>query len=150
MLPHGCQTIGWIIIAIPFILLGILLLSHLFCTESQLIHLGARYSWILVSTMYLCVPIGGTILCFSKEKEEDEMIKSIRLKAIGIIAIAELLICLVLFCSVGLNCVPGFFNLDSSPNDYVYLGHSIFCFQFPAYFILFKCLLFTNKKRNEE
>ena len=55
------------------------------------------------------------------------MIKSIRLKAIGIVAIAELLICMVLFCSVGLNSVPGFFKPDSSSvHGYVYLGHFIF------------------------
>ena len=80
MLPHKCQTIGWIIIAVPFILLGILLLSQLICAESHFTHLVERYCWILTSSLYLCIPIGGAILCFSKEKEEDEMIRSIRLK----------------------------------------------------------------------
>lgn len=153
MLPHKCQTVGWIIIAVPFILCGVLMLLHLFCTESQLNHLGAEYSWLLVSSIYLCVPIGGTILCFSKEKEEDEMIKSIRLKTIGILAIAELLIFVFFFSFWGLDTVFGFYQPEYGSNHDIFVrffGHFIFCLQFPAYFILFKCLLLINRKRNEE
>lgn len=153
MLPHKCQTVGWTIIAIPFILLGILLLSQLLCAESQFTHLIERYCWILISSLYLCIPIGGAILCFSKEKEEDEMIRSIRLKTIGIMAIAELLICVVLFCYWGLNTTFGFYNPATGSTDYIffrYLGHFIFCLQFPVYFLLFKFILYINRKRNEE
>ena len=149
MLPHKCQTVGWIIIVIPFILLGILLLSQLLCAESQFTHLVERYCWIPISSLYLCVPIGGAVLCFSKEKEEDEMIRSIRLKTIGIMAIAGV----ALFCYWGLNTTFGFYNPATVSTDYIflrYLGHFIFCFQFPIYFILFKCLILINKKQNEE
>lgn len=149
MLPHKCQTVGWIIVAIPFILLGFLLLSQLFCAESQFTHLVERYCWILISSLYLCVPIGGALLCFSKEKEEDEMIMSIRLKTIGIMAIAELLICVVLFCYWSMNTTFGFCN-PAADSTVRYLGHFIFCFQFPAYFLIFKLLLYINRKRNEE
>lgn len=89
MLPHKCQTAGWIIIALPFFLLGILLLLQLFVTEYQFTQLTGRYSWILIS----------------------------------------------------------------SPTGYIffrYLGHFIFCFQFPVYFLLFKFMLYINRKRNEE
>ena len=153
MLPHKCQTVGWIIIAIPFILFGILLLLHLFCTESQLTGIGEKYAWILAVIFYTFVPIGGAILCLSKEKEEHEMIKSIRLKAIGIMAIVELLICVFLFCFWGLNTAIRFYTPSDGSTDYIflrYLGHFIFCFQFPIYFILFKCLILINKKQNEE
>jgi len=153
MLPHKFQTLGWIIVAIPFILYGILLLSHLFCTESQLIHLGERYSRILVMILFLCVPIGGAILCFSEEKEEDEMIKNIRLRAIGLMAAGELLLCTFLFTFWGLNSILDFYTPDYSDITvwpYIHLGHIIFCIQFPIYFLLFKLLLFINKVRNEE
>ena len=153
LLPHKCQTVGWMIIAIPFILFGVLLLSHLFCSESQFSRFVECHSWILAVILYLCVPIGGAILCLSKEKEEDEMIKSIRLKAIGIMAIVELLICVFLFCFWGLNTAFGFYTPSDGTTDYIflrYLGHFIFCFQFPVYFLLFKFLLYLNRKRNEE
>ena len=153
MLPHKCQTVGWIIVAIPFLLLGVLLLLQLFTSESEFTHLIERYCWILISSLYLCVPIGGAVLCFSKEKEEDEMISSIRLKTIGIMAIAELLICVALFCYWGLNTTFGFYNPATGSTDYIffrYLGHFIFCLQFPVYFLLFKFILYLNRKRNEE
>lgn len=153
MLPHKCQTAGWIIIALPFFLLGILLLLQLFVTEYQFTQLTGRYSWILISSLYLCVPVGGAVLCLSREKEEDEMIRSIRLKAIGIIAIAELLACMVLFCYWGLNTVFCFYKPEAGSTDYIffrYLGHFLFCFQFPVYFLLFKFMLYINRKRNEE
>lgn len=153
MLPHKCQTLGLVIITIPIILLGIILLSHPFCTETQLNHFGKYLSWILAVVLYLCIPIGGAILCLSREKEEDEMIKSIRLKAIGIVAIAELLICVVLFCFWGLNSAFRFYTPEFGSTDDIfirYLGHFIFCLQFPVYFLLFKIMLFINRKRNEE
>lgn len=151
MLPHKCQTMGWIIVAVPFVLLGILLLGHLFFSES-INSFCARNSWILIVSLYTCIPIGGAILCFSREKEEDEMIKCIRLKAIGMISIAELLICMFFFIIFGLNSVfrfcPDFYSTDNIP--LMYYGHYIFCLQFPIYFLLFKFLLYINRKRNEE
>lgn len=150
MLPHKCQTIGWIIITVPCILLGVLLLLQLFTSESEFTLLVERYCWILISSLYLCIPIGGAILCFSKEKEEDEMIRSIRLKTIGIMAIAELFICVALFCYWGLNTTFGFYNPATGSTDFRYLGHFIFCLQFPVYFLLFKFILYINRKRNEE
>lgn len=153
MLPYKCQIVGWIIIAVPFILLGVFLLLQLFCKESQFNRLTAEYGWLLISSLYLCIPIGGAVLCFSKEKEEDEMIKSIRLRTIGILAIAELLIFVVLFCYWGLNSAFCFYKPEPGSTDDIffrYLGHFIFCLQFPVYFLLFKLLLFINSKRNEE
>lgn len=153
MLPHKCQTFGWVIIAIPFILFGIVLLIRLLCLEAQFNNFCEKYIRIFVTCLYTCIPIGGAVLCFSREKEEDEMIKSIRLKAIGIVAISELLICVILFCFWGLNSAFRFFTPAFGSSDDIvlrYLGHFIFCLQFPAYFILFKFMLFINRKRNEE
>jgi len=153
MLPHRCQTFGWIIIAIPFILFGILLLIRLLCLEAQFNNFCEKYIWIHVACLYTYIPTGGAVLCFSKEKEEDEMIKSIRLQAIGIVAISELLICVILFCFWGLNSAFRFFTPDFGSTDGIvirYLGHFIFCLQFPVYFLLFKFMLFINRKRNEE
>lgn len=95
-------------------------------------------------------------LCFialSKEQDEDEMIKSIRLKTIGILAIAELLICVFFFSFWGLDTVFGFYQPEYGSNHDIFVrffGHFIFCFQFPVYFLLFKILLYINRRRNEE
>jgi len=149
MLPHKCQTLGWIIIVIPFVLFGIVLLLHLFCTESQFIHLCERYSRILVMILYLCVPIGGAILCFSREKEEDEMIRNIRLRAIGMMAGAELILCAAWFVFYAINSICRF-DLPEFDYPVFYFGHFVFCLQFPFYFLLFKIILWINRRRNEE
>ncbi len=153
MLPHKYQTVGWIIIAVPFILLGILLLLNLSFIGPRLNQLQVNIVWLLNLSISLCIPVGGAVLCFSKEKEEDEMIRSIRLKTIGIMAIAELLTCVVFFSFWGLNTVFGFYQPEYGSDHDIFvrfLGHFIFCFQFPVYFLLFKFLLFINRKQNEE
>lgn len=139
-LDHCCHPVhfAWFFVTFTTVLCGISIYSS-----------GRE---ILLDTylyLYLCVPIGGALLCFSKEKEEDEMIMSIRLKTIGIMAIAELLICVVLFCYWSMNTTFGFCN-PAADSTVRYLGHFIFCFQFPAYFLIFKLLLYINRKRNEE
>jgi len=77
-LPHRYKWIGWAIISISLLAVAIKGILYNYSTEFQ--DLGV-VDHIIGSILSYTVMIGLTILVSSREKQEDEMIRMIRLKS---------------------------------------------------------------------
>lgn len=148
LLPHRCQTAGWCLTALPFVLYGLYLVVSAIFPDSAICHAANFHSRILSMSFYLCMAIGGFLLCFSCEKQEDEMIMSLRLRSVAIAAAVGLVVTVVFHVYWGVDSVVRF---DYSPESFWYSSYSIlFPLLFPLYFVIFKLSIVFNGLHNEE
>jgi uncharacterized membrane protein YozB (DUF420 family) len=90
LMPHSCQKIGWCL----FLLLILEFISKriLFSTGYYSIELARTMAHIEHITLIISL----FFICLSKEKVEDEMISSLRLRALGLTAYVVFLLFLVI------------------------------------------------------
>ena len=90
LMPHTCQKVGWC-----FLLL--LILVHI---AKRILYGTDCYSLELARTMahieHILLIISLFLICLSKEKVEDEMISSLRLRALGYTAYIAFLLFLAI------------------------------------------------------
>ena len=140
LMPHSCQRIGWCLL---------LLLILEFITKRILYSTGG-YSIELARTMahieHVTLIISLFFICLSKEKVEDEMISSLRLRAIGYTAYAFFLLFLVI--SIFLEYLSDY-RLGSS-ESLPYLSEFLLLvlpiLLFGLYYPLFKLMLWRSRK----
>ena len=139
-MPHVCQKIGWWLFVLSILADVIKTIFFHDFDSMEVAGLMARSSSIL---MFASLPL----ICLSKEKVEDEMISSLRLKAVGITAYVFFLFFLLhsLFSVVSDMLFPHF-----EPNLYIY---EILLLCLPIltaglYYILFKWMLWRSRKQN--
>lgn len=75
LFPHTFRLIGWIVL-VPTLLLGILLLNGGLSIQGSIIET------ILTDTAIIGIAIGSIFITCSRERIEDEMTSTIRLKAL--------------------------------------------------------------------
>lgn len=100
MLPNRFQKTGWILVALTPVVFGLGFLA--FYTEL----IANSYSRYLTMICYMLLFAGVFMVILSKEKEEDEMIRSIRRSSVSLTAI----ITFVLYIGISLTIafVDGF------------------------------------------
>lgn len=74
LFPHTFRPIGWIIL-VPTLILGILLLDGILSVDGSV-------ETILTDTAIIGIALGSIFITCSRERIEDEMTSSIRLKAL--------------------------------------------------------------------
>lgn len=139
LMPHRCQTIGWWLF-----LLSILANVIKIIFFSDLASMETAGSIARVSCILLLVSV--FLICLSKEKVEDEMISSLRLKAVGTTAYVFFLAFLLhsLFSVVSDLFLPAF-----EPNLYIY-ELTLLCLPILTvglYYLIFKGMLWRSRKQ---
>lgn len=114
LFPRQFQVIGWLLL-IPSIILGIYLYFF-----SKVIGTGTIET-ILNDTAIIGITVGSIFIVCSKEKHEDEMIRSIRLASLlqALYIYAVILIASVLLINGGYFFLFMIFNLVLLPLIYV-------------------------------
>lgn len=74
LFPHTFRPIGWIVL-VPTLILGILLLDGILSVDGSV-------ETILTDTTIIGIALGSIFITCSRERIEDEMTSSIRLKAL--------------------------------------------------------------------
>ena len=74
LFPHTFRPIGWIVL-VPTLILGILLLDGILSVDGSV-------ETILTDTAIIGIALGSIFITCSRERIEDEMTSSIRLKAL--------------------------------------------------------------------
>lgn len=74
LFPHTFRPIGWIVL-VPTLILGILLLDGVLSVDGSV-------ETILTDTAIIGIALGSIFITCSRERIEDEMTSSIRLKAL--------------------------------------------------------------------
>lgn len=74
LFPHTFRPIGWIVL-LPTLILGILLLDGILSVDGSV-------ETILTDTAIIGIALGSIFITCSRERIEDEMTSSIRLKAL--------------------------------------------------------------------
>lgn len=79
LLPYSCQKAGWVcLIAVPLLFAATLPVFNTFEWIEQ------TYSRFASSILYLLLFLGVFFIALSREKEEDEMIRELRVSSIAI------------------------------------------------------------------
>ncbi len=145
LMPHLCQKIGWVLLILTPVCLVMMALSfntfHLF---------EQRYSYMYVNGVELLLFLSMLFIALSKEREEDEMIRELRLSSVAITAYIQFSIYILfsLFQTVGAVCFS---------NDYVALYNTFpwfvyvksFCgfgISFFVYIVIFKIRLLVRRR----
>lgn len=144
LMPHSFQLIG-------LCLFSLSVLS--FFIKWLFVH-NIDIAWYFAKTTHITFLSSFFFLCLSKEKVEDEMISSIRLRAIGITAYVFFVVFLFLSVALDIHLFSLFFPIDDIPVAYL---SEFFLIELPTliffvYFILFKLLIGKSRKqyKNEE
>lgn len=139
LMPHRCQFIGWwlFLLAILVDVLKTIFFRDLASMETAGSLARASSILFLVSLFFICL---------SKEKVEDEMISSLRLRAVGITAYVFFLAFLLhsLF-----SVVFGLFFPAFEPNLYVY-ELALLCLPILTaglYYVIFRGMLWRSRKQ---
>lgn len=139
LMPHRCQIIGWWLFLFAFLVDVIKTIFFRDLASMETAGSLARASSILflVSLFFICL---------SKEKVEDEMISSLRLRAVGITAYVFFLAFLLhsLF-----SVVFGLFFPAFEPNLYVY-ELALLCLPILTaglYYVIFRGMLWRSRKQ---
>ena len=143
LMPHACQKVGWCLMALTLILF---LVNVLFIRVIRDIDVA----WYLAKASHLTLILALFFLCFSKEKVEDEMISSLRLKAVGITGYVFFILFLLLSLTLELQLYRLIPCLDTGSLE-LYLSE-LFLIVLPLlifglYFLLFKGMLCRSKKQ---
>ena len=137
-MPHTCQKIGWCL----------LILSIIAFFAKAFVH-NMDIVWYIAKSNHVTFIISFFLICLSKEKVEDEMISSYRLKAVGITAHVYFVIFMILSLFLELRLVTLF---PSIPEDLELHLSAFFLIFLPAllfilYFGIFKWMLWKSKKQ---
>lgn len=143
LLPYSCQKAGWIVaIAIP-----ILFVVYLLLCRWNITLLSERNLQIVASILALLFFVAVFLICASREKEEDEMISSIRRQTLAVFVY----VLFFLYLLAGL-----FFSLDIGfqfVKDYQeeVLGNTIIRITLFAiiYELVFKIRLWLNRRESK-
>ena len=114
LLPNGCKKVGWLIF-IPSLIWGLIMIIFEINFEVFKIHLPVFFNsglfsesgffqitkvdWVTNLTGLLII-IGGLLVGFSNEKNEDEYINFLRLKSVFWSLMISYLIVLILFLTI--------------------------------------------------
>ena len=139
LMPHACQKIGWALLSLSLV---IFVVKALFVRD---IHVA----WYLAKTIHLTTLHAFFFICMSKEKVEDEMISTYRLKATGITGYVFFVILMILSIILELKPTFLFSNAESTLSAYL---SEFFLIVLPlllflVYFMTFKGLLAKSKMR---
>lgn len=114
MLPYSCKRVGWILLACTPVLFVLGLLAFRWELISNM------YSRYLTMMLYIILFAGIFMVVLSKEKEEDEMIMSIRRNSVSLTAFVVFV--LYIAASLTIAFVDGFRSLRF---EAVYRFHAI-------------------------
>lgn len=144
LMPHICQIVGWCVLAIIVLMTGVKMsLLHIYGADMMNTagHMAKASHILLILSMFL--------ICLSKEKVEDEMIHSLRLKATGITIYFFFILFMIL--SLVLACQPGFIysHIDETSSLYINEFFLIFLPILLAglYLIIYKIMLWKSKRQ---
>ena len=137
LMPHACQKIGW----------GLLSLSLVIFTVKALFVQDIHVAWYLAKTIHVITLLAFFFICMSKEKEEDEMIITYRMKATGITGYVFFVILMIL--SIILELKPTFLFSKAESTLSAFLSEFFLIILpvllFIVYFITFKGLIVKSK-----
>jgi hypothetical protein len=138
-MPHTCQKVGWCL----------LILSVIAEFAKALFVHDIDVAWYIAKSTHITFIISFFLICLSKEKVEDEMISSYRLKAVSITAYVYFVLILILSLFLELRLATLF---PSIPDDIeLYLSEAFLIFLpfllFILYFGIFKWMLWKSKKQ---
>ena len=137
LMPHACQKTGW----------WLLLVAVLLEVTKAFLH-DIDTAWYLAKCSHLLILVSLSLICLSKEKVEDEMIASLRLRAVGITSYTFLILFIILSLVLELHI------FDSLGNSTPYLSEFFLVvlpvLAFGLYYIIFKGMLLRSKKEQEQ
>ena len=142
LMPHRCQIIGWwlFLLAILVDVIKTIFFRDLASMETAGSLARASSILFLVSLFFICL---------SKEKVEDEMISSLRLRAVGITAYVFFVLLLIL--SIVLEVRPGFLFSGAEDTLSAYLSEFFLIILpvllFVLYYLSFRWMLWKSKKQ---
>ena len=138
LMPHTCQKVGWCL----------LILSVIAVFAKALFVHDIDVAWYMAKSTHMIFIISFFLICLSKEKVEDEMISSYRLKAVGITAYVYFVLFLILSLFLELRLATLFPSIPE--NLELYLSEAFLIFLplllFILYFGIFKWMLWKSKK----
>ncbi len=138
LMPHACQKIGWWLVALSLIsfIVNVLFFRH-----------NIDGAWYFAKATHFTTLLAFFFICLSKEKVEDEMISSYRLKAAGITGYVFFVILILI--SIVLELRPGFLFSQAEDTLSMYLSEFFLIvlplLLFIVYFLTFKVLLVKSK-----
>ena len=143
LMPHACQKVGWCL----FLLL---ILVHI---VKRALYGADCYSVELARTTahieHITLIVSLFFICLSKEKVEDEMISSLRLRTLGYTAYVVFL--LFLLTSIFLECLSDYRLGSDMTNPYIsellllVLPVLLSCLYYP----MFKLMLWRSRKEEK-
>lgn len=145
LMPHVCQKIGWVLLILTPVYLVLMALAF------NTFHLiEQRYSYLCMKGVELLLFLSMFFIALSKEREEDEMIRELRLSSVAIIAYIQFSIYILfsLCQTIGAACFS---------NDYVAFYNTFpwfmyvksFCgfgISFFGYIFIFKIRLLARRR----
>ncbi|MBR6882235.1 MAG: hypothetical protein IKN06_04620 [Bacteroidales bacterium] len=141
LMPHKCQKIGWWLLLLSVLVEG---------TKTILLHTTANIdtAWYLAKSSHLLLILSLFLICLSKEKVEDEMIASLRLKAVGITAYVFFVLFLITSITLELHLYRFFWDGEGYLPEFI---SELFLIVLPIlvfglYYIIFKGMLLRSKK----
>lgn len=145
LMPHVCQKIGWVLLILAPVYLVLMALAfntfHLF---------EQRYSYLSIMGVQLLLFLGMFFIALSHEKEEDEMIRELRLSSVAIIAYIQFSIYILfsIFQTIGVasfsnNWLAFYQSLPWFPYVKALLGFGI---SFFGYIVIFKIRLLVLRR----
>lgn len=139
LMPHCCQKTGWCLLLL--VVLSIVV-------KALFIH-SIIAAWYMAKAGHLLTILALFFICLSKEKEEDEMISGLRLKAIGITGYVFFVVFLLLSLVLELQLYHHIPRLADG-NVELYLCE-LFLIVLPVvlfglYYLLFKGMLMRSRK----
>lgn len=141
LMPHSCQKVGWWLLLLSVLLVGVKV--FLFYTTKNI-----GVAWYLAKSTHLLLIVSLFFICLSKEKVEDEMIASMRLKAVGITAYAFFVLFLIV--SIILELKPYRIQWDDEGYLPEFLSEffliSLPILLFGLYCVIFKGMILHSKK----
>ena len=143
LMPHTCQKIGWWLLLLMVVVeVAKVILAH---TTHNI-----DSAWYLAKSAHLLLIISLFLICFSREKVEDEMISALRLKAIGITGYIFFSLFLILSLALELKLYKGFANYDGTIDLFL---SELFLIVLPillfgTYYLIFKGMLLRSRKES--
>ena len=143
LLPYSCQKTGWIVaIAIP-----ILFVVYLLLCRWNITLLSERNLQFVTSILALLFFVAVFLICASREKEEDEMISSIRRQTLAVFV--DVLFFLYLLAGLYFSLDIGFQFVKDYQEEV--LGNTIIRITLFAiiYELVFKIRLWLNRRESK-
>ena len=150
LMPHSCHKIGWWLLLLIPMIIGVYEILFLFYRESHLFAGINDNRRLITIVCYLEVIAAAFLICLSKEKVEDEMVAQYRLKAIGISAYVHFILYLAFWIFAALQ--HGFRIGTGEPWEMgFFVTMQLFTVLIPfttagLYYLVFKWMLWRSRK----